>query len=266
MYIAPRSVQRLEEELEALEKAHREGLEVVEGTDEIEEQEQKEAPASQSEDPPASNKEEETWKKRHGDLRRLSQKQAEDLKKAEKRLADLEKEKRSVDLPSPEEAAEWAKTNPKAAAIIRALASEASPSNDVEEIRRELAKNKQEVAIKKLHPDFDEITASDEFHDWAESQTRSVQNLIYDGDVDDVIWAINLYKKELVKAENPNKAAAKNVISKSSNAPVDDNSKKKFSESQVQKMPLHEYEKHEDAIKEAMKNGTFVYDLSGGAR
>lgn len=263
-YIAPRSVQRLEEELAALEKEHSEGLEVIEGTDEIEEQE--EAAVAQTEEPPVSNKEEETWKKRHGDLRRLSQKQAEDLKKANERLAALEREKHSADLPSAEEAAEWAKTNPKAAAIIRALASEASPSNDVEEIRRELAKNKQEVSIKKVHPDFEDITTSDEFHDWAESQTRSVQNLIYDGDVDDVIWAINLYKKELVKAENPNKAAAKNVISKSSNAPVDESNKKRFSESQVQKMPLHEYEKNEAAIKEAMKNGSFVYDLSGGAR
>ena len=259
-YIVPRSVSRLEAELAELEKEH-----IGEQEEEVVEEE------GEDEEPevlaPATTKEEETWKKRHGDLRRLSQKQAEDLKKANERLAALEKEKRSVGLPSAEEAEEWATANPKAAAIIRALANEqtGSSSDDVIAIKKELEKSKQEVKIKKVHPDFEEVTSSDEFHDWAEEQTQSVQNLIYDGDVDDIIWALNLYKKESVVA-NPSKDAAKNVKGKKSDAPADDSGKKKFSESQVQKMSMSEYEKHEDAIKEAMKTGAFVYDLSGGAR
>lgn len=259
MYIAPRSVTRLEEELAELEKAHLGEEEVVE--EEVEEEQEV------VQEPAATTPEEETWKKRHGDLRRLSQKQAEDLKKANERLNALEHEKRSADLPSAEEAEEWAKANPKAAAIIRALANEqsGSSSEDVIAIKKELEKNKQEVKIKKVHADFEEVTSSDEFHDWAETQTRSVQNLIYDGDVDDVIWALNLYKKEAA-VTNPNKDAAKNVSGKKSDAPTDTSGKKKFSESQVQKMPLAEYEKHEDAIKESMRTGTFVYDLSGAAR
>lgn len=260
-YVTPRSVSRLEEELAELEKAHL-------GEQEQEEEEQVvEQEGEEEQEAPATTKEEETWKKRHGDLRRLSQKQAEDLKKANARLAALEKEQRSVGLPSAEEAEEWATANPKAAAIIRALANEqtSSSSEDVIAIKKELEKSKQEVKIKKVHPDFEEVTSSDEFHDWAEEQTQSVQNLIYDGDVDDVIWALNLYKKESV-VSNPNKDAAKNIKDKKSNAPSDDSGKKKFSESQVQKMSMSEYEKHEDAIKESMKTGTFVYDLSGGAR
>jgi len=39
-----------------------------------------------------------------------------------------------------------------------------------------------------------------------------------------------------------------------------------YKESQVQRMSLSEYEKHESAIQEAIKAGTFIYDLSGGAR
>lgn len=260
-YVSPRSVTRLEEELAELEKAFAEKTEEQVVEEEVEEGQEVVQEAT------ATTPEEETWKKRHGDLRRLSQKQAEDLKKANARLAALEKEGKAVGLPSAEEAEEWAKANPKAASIIRALANEqtTSSSEDLIAIKKELEKSKQEVKIKKVHSDFEEVTSSDEFHDWAESQTQSVQNLIYEGDSDDIIWAISLYKKEAV-VTNPNKDAAKSVSGKRSDAPLDNSGKKKFSESQVQKMLLSEYEKNEDAIKESMRLGTFVYDLSGAAR
>lgn len=261
-YVSPRSVVRLEEELAELEKAFVEKTEEQVVEEEVEEEQQEVV-----QEVAATTPEEETWKKRHGDLRRLSQKQAEDLKKANARLAALEKEGKSANLPSAEEAEEWVKANPKAASIIRALANEqtSSSSEDLIAIKKELEKSKQEVKIKKIHSDFEEVTSSDEFHDWAESQTQSVQNLIYEGNSDDIIWALNLYKKEAVKT-NPNKDAARNVSGKKSDAPVDSNGKKKFSESQVQKMLLPEYEKNEEAIKESMRLGTFVYDLSGAAR
>lgn len=264
-YITPRSVTSLEEEIAELEKnllpkSEEEEEEEREDQQEVEQEEQKE-------ELPAASKEEETWKKRHGDLRRLSQKQAEELKKANEKLAALEREQKTVGLPSAEEAEEWAKENPKAAAIIRALAHEQTSSNsdDVIAIRKELEKSKQEVKIKKVHPDFEEITSSDEFHDWAESQTQSVQNLIYEGEVDDVIWALNLYKKENEKSPST-KEAAKNVVDKKSTAPSETTGTKKFSESQVQKMTLAEYEKNEEAIIASQRSGSFVYDLSGGAR
>lgn len=260
-YVSPRSVTRLEEELAELEKAFAGKTEEQVVEEEVEEGQEVVQEAA------ATTPEEETWKKRHGDLRRLSQKQAEDLKKANARLAAIEKEGKTVGLPSAEEAEEWAKANPKAASIIRALANEqtTSSSEDLIAIKKELEKSKQEVKIKKVHSDFEEVTSSDEFHDWAESQTQSVQNLIYEGDSDDIIWAISLYKKEAV-VTNPNKDAAKNVSGKKSDAPLDNSGKKKFSESQVQKMLLSDYEKNEEAIKESMRLGNFIYDLSGAAR
>jgi hypothetical protein len=152
--------------------------------------------------------------------------------------------------------------------MVRALTLKetATTSEDVLAIKQELEQSKQEIKIKKVHPDFDEIKDSDEFHTWAENQPASVQNLIFTTSADDLIWALNLYKKEMSVSESPNKAAARSVVNKSSNAPTDTNGKKKFSESQVQAMSLSDYEKNEDAIKESMKIGNFVYDLSGGAR
>lgn len=257
-HIPPRSVSRLEQELEELEKEH---MTASQKEEEVEEEEEEEI----VEDAPVS-KEEETWKKRHGDLRRLLQKKEEEYKA---QIKSLERSKTTSDLPSVEEAEQWAKENPKAAAIIRALANEqVSPNNEeVLAIRNELEMSKQKLRIEKVHPDFEEITDSDEFHDWANEQTQSVQKLIFDGDAEDAIWAVSLFKKEKKAGKtNPSKEAAKTVSNKVSSAPTDTSGKKRFTESQVQKMSLAEYEVNEAAILESQRSGSFVYDLSGAAR
>jgi hypothetical protein len=251
--ILSRSVQRLEDELKELEVEPQ-----VEK--EEEETEQVEAPSS------VLTKEEETFKKRYSDLRRHNQKILDDLKEAQNRIDQLERSKSG--LPSPEEAAAWAKANPKAAAIIRALATEqvstiAPKNEELLAIQNELERTKQEAKIKKVHPDFEEITADDKFHDWAETQPEGIQNLVYGGSADDVIWAINQYKKEKV---NPKKEAAKAVVNKGTTVAPENTGKGRFTESMVARMSMSEYEKNAAAIQEAMANGTFVYDLSGAAR
>jgi len=256
-YIAPRSVSRLEEEIAALEGKQAEELET----------ETTEVPVREE----VLTKDEETWKKRYSDLRRTSQKQMDDLKRLTKEVEDLKstKTKPTLNISSVEEATKWARENPQAASIIRALANEqvGSKEDDVKAIRLELEKNKQEARIKKAHPDFEDITASDEFHDWAESQPQTMQKLIYDGEAEDVIWALSAYKKEMVANQiNPTKEAAKSVVNKLSSAPADGSGKKTFTESQVQKMSMAEYEKNEAAIAQSQRDGTFVYDLSGAAR
>lgn len=256
-YIAKRSVTDLEAEIAALEQ----------NGEEPKEQQVEELVVEE-----VLTEEEETWKKRFAGLRRSSQKQVDEIKRLAQELEALKQNKGpSVDLSSPEEAEKWSKENPKAAAIIRALANEqvvntAPKSDDVASIRNELEKNKQEARIRKIHPDFEDVTSDDKFHDWAETQTPSVQKLIYDGDAEDVIWALSLYKKEGAFTEsNPKRDAAKVVSNKVSSVPAE-TGKKSFTESQVQKMSMSEYEKNESAIVDSQRNGTFVYDLSGAAR
>lgn len=268
-YIAPRSVRKLEAELEELEKQFM----TMENQDEQEPEEEEEVVEEEktveepSPEPPAS-KEEETFKKRYSDLRRHSQKLADDLKEAQAAIAELKKQKTSPGLPTVEEAEEWAKANPKAAAIIRALvAGETSTSSEeLATIKQKLDRAEQEARIVKVHPDFETITNEDEFHDWAEAQPKSVQNLIYSASADDVIWAISQYKREKTEKPNPKKEAAKAVSSKSTSAEPKTETKGRFSESMISKMSLQEYEKNAAAIEEAVKAGTFVYDLSGAAR
>lgn len=263
-YFKPRSVKRLEDEIADLEKQFA-------PVDEQGGEEEEEVVETKVEDSPSDTpltKEEETFKKRYSDLRRHNQKVLDDLKEAQAERDELKKNKTSSGLPTAEEAAEWAKANPKAAAIIRAIAAnETTAANeDLSKIKEKLNRAEQEARILKAHPDFEDITGEDQFHDWAEEQPASVQKLIYSSAADDVIWAIGQYKNTKTEKPNPKKEAAKSVSSKTSTAEPKTESKGRFTESMVSKMSMSDYEKNEAAISQAMRDGTFVYDLSGAAR
>lgn len=261
-YIVPRSVKRLEDEIAELEKN-------VNGSSEDEEIEQEETEeveeTSEAVEEAPVTKEEETFKKRYSDLRRHSQGLADKVKELE---AALKTQKTSPGLPTAEEAEEWAKANPKAAAIIRAIAmgEATSTSEEINTIKDKLNRAEQEARIFKVHPDFEDVTSEEQFHDWAEQQPQSVQKLIYSNSADDVIWAIGQYKKEKTEKPNHKKEAAKAVSSKTSFAEPKTEGKGRFTESMISKMSMSEYEKNEAAIQESMRNGTFIYDLSGAAR
>jgi hypothetical protein len=274
-YVTPRSVSKLEAELAELEK----GWEASQsGGDEEEEGETGEevqdtsppAPAPKPEAEP-EDEEEKSWKKRHGDERRRNQKLADDLKAAQEALKQAQRQQASPGLPTAEEAEAWAKANPKAAAIIRGLVADEVSSNKDElvQIKTKLDRAEQLAMILEAHPDFKQVTHNDNiaFHKWAEAQPQFVQDRIYGSgaSAEDVIWAISQYKEKTAEKPNLKKEAAKAVSSKSS-VEVKTETKGRFSESQVNKMSMQEYEKNADAIAEAMRSGNFVYDLSGAAR
>ena len=230
---------------------------------------------------PKLSKEEESFKKRYGDLRRHMQEKEQEYKlELEKIKAQLDKSaKNELVLPkSEEEIAAWAKKYPDVAAIVEAIAdkkaSERSSDLDkrlkeIEELRVQAKKDKAEAELMSLHPDFAEIRAADEFHEWAESQPKWVQDALYEN-VDDarsVARVIDLYKADKgiakQKTTSSDKAAASSVNAKTRNTPEADESKSYFRESQVNKMSTKEYEKNADAIMDAIRSGKFVYDVSG---
>lgn len=262
--MSDRSIKKLEEEIEALEKEWNAQGE-QENEEEVEEDQEEEVEQTSTPEPAPLPKEEESFKKRYADLRRHSQKLADDLKKTQEQL----KQKQSAGLPTAEEAAAWAQANPKAAAIIRAIAlnETSASSEELSAIKERLSRAEQEARIRKVHPDFEEITdETSDFHDWAEQQPKSVQNLIYSADADDVIWAIGQYKANKAPKPNVEKEAAKAVSPRSKTPTPANKTEGRFSESQVQAMSLTEFEKNEAAILASQRNGTFIYDLSGAAR
>jgi len=228
--------------------------------------------------------EEKTFKKRYSDLRRHQQKQAEEFKEEiEKLKSQLNAAtKKEMKLPKSDEDLEsWVKQYPDVAAIVETIAiKKAKEQADsleermkvIDDMQYTAKKEKAEAELMRLHPDFDEIRDSDEFHEWADDQPKWVQDALYENDNDAkaAARAIDLYKADkglTTKKSASDSSAAKSVSTKNSRSKPQENEASTYlRESQVQKMSPQEYEKRSDEIMEAIRSGKFVYDISGSAR
>jgi len=264
-------IKRDEEELKQLMEEQKGETESVEETKAEDEEEPKTA-------------EERTFKKRYGDLRRHSQEKEKDF---QKQLDDLKSQlskatKKEMKLPkSDEDISEWAKEYPDVAAIVETIATKKAreQSEDIAKRIKEIderdansIKEKAEVELLRLHPDFADIRESDEFHEWAEQQPKWVQNALYENDNDakSAARAIDLYKSDKgigkTKEKSNDSGAAKAVSTKSKTSVSETNNAVTFKESTVDKMSADEYAAKADVIMEAIRSGNFIYDLSGSAR
>jgi len=244
----------------------------------------KEGKVEEQEEEEPTSAEEKTFKKRYSDLRRHQQKQAEEFK------AELDAMKRQLEqatknemkLPkSDEDIEQWASDYPDVAAIVETIAMKKAREQStaleerlkvIDEMQISATKEKAEAELMRLHPDFDQIRDSDEFHTWADDQPKWVQDALYDNDNDarSAARAIDLYKSDMgisTKKSKSDKDAAKSVATKNSRSkPQEDDTGSFIKESVVQKMSPQEYEKRADEIMEAIRSGKFVYDVSGSAR
>ena len=228
--------------------------------------------------------EERTFKKRYGDLRRHTQEKEQQFQKQLNELkAQLEQAtKKEMKLPKSDEDIEaWAKEYPDVAKIVETIAiKKAREQSDtlekrikeINEFNEKTVKDRAEVELMKIHPDFDEIRESDDFHNWAEEQPQWIQNALYENqnDAKSAARAIDLYKsdKGINKrdTDESSKSAATQVKAKSTKATPTVDGNKKIKESDVQKMSATAYEKNADMIMEAIRSGNFIYDVSGSAR
>ena len=239
---------------------------------------------SNSEEVEPTSAEERTFKKRYGDLRRHNQ---DKEKQFQKQLDDLKSQlskatQKEMKLPkSDEDITEWAKEYPDVAAIVETIAmKKAKEQSDALSVRlKEIderdansVKEKAEVDLLRIHPDFATIRESDDFHDWADEQPSWVQNALYENDNDakSAARAIDLYKsdKGIGKTkEKSNGAGAAEAIATKSKTSVSETGKGvTFKESAVEKMSAKQYEAKSDEIMAAIRSGNFVYDVSGSAR
>ena len=259
-----------EEELEHLIKEQKGEAETTEEKVEVEEE--------------PTNAEEKTFKKRYGDLRRHTQ---EKEKQFQSQLDELKGQldkatKKEMKLPkSDEDITEWAKEYPDVAAIVETIATKKAreQSEDIAKRIKEIderdansVKEKAEVELLRLHPDFADIRESDDFHDWADEQPKWIQNALYENDNDakSAARAIDLYKSDKgigkTKEKSNDAGAAKAIATKSKTSVSETSNAVTFKESVVEKMSTQEYEKKSEQIMEAIRAGNFIYDVSGNAR
>ena len=260
-------VKREEEELEQL---------IAEQKGETEQETKQEAEPA--------NAEEKSFKKRYGDLRRhMQQKEQEWTDKFGQLQNQLDSAtKQEIKLPKSEQELDaWAKKYPDVAKIVETIAIKKAKEQSadleervkvVDEMRLAAAREKAEVELLTIHPDFDKIRDDDDFHEWADEQPKWVQQALYENDNDAraASRAIDLYKSDRgikTKKITSDRDAAKSVGNTRSRSRVSsDESGGVLTESVVSKMTPQEYEKRSDEIMEAIRTGKFVYDMSGSAR
>ena len=268
-YSQEERIKRDEKELEKL-KAEQKGK-----TEETEDEKlEKEKPA---------NAEEKTFKKRYGDLRRhIQQKEADFQKQVDELKNQLDSATRKeMKLPKSDEDLEtWAKEYPDVAAIVETIAIKKAKEQsqvlekrikEIDEMSIEANKEKAEVELLKIHPDFADIREDESFHEWADDQPKWIQDALYENNNDarSAARAIDLYKadKNITTKKPKSRDAAKAVNAKSERPTLDNNDTSgAIRESDVQKMSAQEYEKYSDEIMESIRSGKFIYDLSGNAR
>lgn len=234
--------------------------------------------------PEPANAEEKTFKKRYGDLRRHAQKKESELQEQinDLRLQLEASTKKEIQYPkSEDELTEWMEKYPDVAQIVETIAMKKAHEQaseyetkfkQIDEMKHEAKREKAEAELMRIHPDFEEIRDTEDFHNWVEEQPKWVQDALYDNDTDAVsaARAIDLYKsdKGIKKSkQSSGKSAAEAVGTRSERSSPDrDSSKNMIRESDVAKMSAQQYEKMADEIAEAIRSGQFIYDLSGSAR
>tara|TARA_R110002074_G_scaffold189890_1_gene355810 strand:+ start:350 stop:1219 length:870 start_codon:yes stop_codon:yes gene_type:complete len=227
------------------------------------------------------SREEKSFKKRYGDLRRhMSEKETEWKDKfdlLENRMKDS-----SISLPkSDEDIAAWASQYPDVAGIVETIASKKAEEmfskadvrlKKMDEVHYETKRLESEAAIKESHSDFDELKNSDAFHDWADEQPKWVQDALYENSDDpaSVVRVIDLYKSDKGMTKSAKKIKSKeaaSVVNKRSKTSIDaSESEGTIKESDVAKMSDKAFEKNQEEITQAMRSGKFIYDISGKAR
>ena len=241
---------------------------------------QKEEPKAEAQEENNLSAEEQNFKKRYGDLRRHSQKKEEEFNaKLEALQAQLDKAtKNELILPkSDAEIEAWSKKYPDVAGIIETIADKKSKATavdlekrmaELEELRVTAKREKAEAELASMHPDFSDIREDNTFHEWAKEQPKWVQDALYENmdDAKSVARVIDLYKVDkgigTKKTESSQKAAASSVKTKGAAKPEADEASKYIRESQVAAMSIKEYEKRQEEILDAQRNGRFIYDLS----
>jgi len=233
--------------------------------------------------------EEETFKKRYGDLRRYNEKQRVDFQRQiddlRNQLTQATREK-GVQLPKTKgEVEAWMKSNPHVAAIVETIAivkaNEASnhTAKRFKQVEQELLEARMaraESELKRLHPDLDELRNDPALHDWAANQSSEIQAWLYDnpdradlcGAALDLFKASRKTKSKFTKSQQERDLeASRQVRTPATNVePNVQGSKKMIKESWINSLKSREYEKYEAEIDLAQIEGRIEYDVSGARR
>jgi hypothetical protein len=218
------------------------------------------------------------YKKRYDDLKRHYDSKLNEFKSREQELLEeVTKNRTEYKAPKTEEELEqFAKEYPDVYEVVETVAhmQSESKSKDLETKLQKLQEREQEVirreaekGLNARHPDFDEIRNSDDFHNWAKEQPKSIQDWIYNNTNDAHLasLALDLFKthigmdvpqKAKSNSKQTKKSAADMVSTKTTT--VEPKQERIWSETEIAAMSMDEFDRHEAEISEAMQQGRIV--------
>ena len=242
-------------------------------TDTATEQQDTEEEATPEERPVTA--EEKAFKKRYDDLKRHYDKTLNKHKTEVTSLKTQIEQSTNKMLPpkDPKELEAWRQKYPDVYDVIQSVAVNQADERAkkleekyqfLQEQQSQIAKEKAEVELLKRHPDFAEIRATDEFHEWAQKQDPTIQGWLYENadNADLAARAIDLYKMDAgitsTKKSKPaevKKEAAKAVTSTKKGNQISVTEKKIWSVAEISKLKPGQFEKHEKDIMLARREG-----------
>ena len=220
--------------------------------------------------------EEKAFKKRYDDLKRHYDKTLNKHKNEVTNLRTQIEQSTTQMLPpkDPKELEAWRQKYPDVYDVIQSVAVNQADERAkkleekyqfLQEQQSQISKEKAEVELLKRHPDFQEIRATDDFHEWAQKQDPTIQGWLYENadNADLAARAIDLYKmdagitskKSKAQTKEMKKEAAKAVTSTKKGNQISVSEKKVWSVQEISKLKPHEFDKHEKEIMEARREG-----------
>ena len=149
------------------------------------------------------------YKKRYDDLKRYYDRKLGEWTSKENDLKTQLRENRPKYTPpkSKEELDSFKKDYPDIYGVVETVSHLQSENQmqtlqeEVESLKKRneaLAQREAQLELGRLHPDFNEIKESDDFHNWADSQPMEIKSWIYENNSDGKLAAraIDLYKKD----------------------------------------------------------------------
>ena len=237
---------------------------------------QQATPSEDSETPPEKSKKV-NYKKRYDDLKKHYDNRLSEFKQREQELlSDAASKAPAYKAPkSLEELQKFKEQNPDLYETVESVAHLHSENqvagmrqqfSAIQQREADLLKREAESSLKANHPDFEDIRGSDDFHGWAKEQPEDIQRWVYanNSSADLASRAIDLYKLEKGIIRSPqkqsksrSKRSAADMVSTKTTA-VDSQAPKVWTEREIARMSIDDFDKYQDDIQEALSEGRIV--------
>lgn len=202
------------------------------------------------------------YKKRYDDLKKHYDNKINEFKQKEKELQAQSRMQQRVEQTVRHQDRKEAASQP-----ARKTEVTKTPTPTLAQREAKVARREAEMSLQKAHPDFAQIRESTEFHTWAKSQPKVIQDWVYNNpnDVGLAVKAIDIYKSETGKTSSrttggsqsrPSGSAADMVSTKTKT--VDAGEPRIWSQREIAALSMEQYDKYEEEIDLAVSEGRVV--------